>query len=164
MLKNVTALYEYHHSTRNANRSKQIIQACFAHMSQCLDHRPWSLYSWLCQYLSLLTHCLFFSLGKHPRHLNSAENADHCASLKHLYSYISFHWTHFEQSLFQRLVQHVCHWYAWDTNRVFAYINFIRIVLPSHLPKSLKKWNNVCNVIYPQSITHCGKIIFLEQF
>ena len=44
---------------------------------------------------------------------------------------------------FQRLVQHVCHWYGWNTNCVFAYINFFRIVLPSHLFKYLNKWNKV---------------------
>ena len=33
-----------------------------------------------------------------------------------------------------------------------------------HLPKSLNKWSNAFNVIYPQPITHCGAIIFLEQF
>ena len=36
-VKTLRALYEYHQSTHNAYRNKQIIQACFARMSQCLD-------------------------------------------------------------------------------------------------------------------------------
>ena len=35
-VKNLRALYEYHQSTHSAYRNKQIIQACFAHVPQCL--------------------------------------------------------------------------------------------------------------------------------
>ena len=39
LLKYLTALYEYHQPRHKACRNKQIIQACFARMSLCLDHR-----------------------------------------------------------------------------------------------------------------------------
>ena len=97
LFRNPTALYEYHWSIHNAYIIKQIIQVYFARMSPCLDHRPWSLHSWPCQYLSLLIHCLFLTLVKQPRHLYSAENINHYASLKHLYSYIHLFSPHFEQ-------------------------------------------------------------------
>ena len=42
-VKTLTALYEYHQSTQSAYRNKQIIQACFARMSQCVDHKTYIL-------------------------------------------------------------------------------------------------------------------------
>ena len=36
--KNLTALYECHRHRHNAYRNRQVIRACFARMSQCLDH------------------------------------------------------------------------------------------------------------------------------
>ena len=38
--KDPTALYECHQPRHNVYRNRQIIRACFARMSQCLDHRP----------------------------------------------------------------------------------------------------------------------------
>ena len=40
LFRNLTALYEYYWPRHNACRNKQISRACFARMSQCLDHRP----------------------------------------------------------------------------------------------------------------------------
>ena len=95
LFRNPTVLYEYYQSTHNTDRNRQIIRVCFARMSPCLHHGPYSLHSWPCQYL--LINCLFLSLQKHPGHVYSAENTNHHAFLKHLYSYIYFFWPHFEQ-------------------------------------------------------------------
>ena len=40
LFRNPTALYKCHQPTHNAYHNRQIIQACFARMSPCLDHRP----------------------------------------------------------------------------------------------------------------------------
>ena len=40
LFKNLTALYECHRPRHDAYRNKQIIHACFARMSICLDYKP----------------------------------------------------------------------------------------------------------------------------
>ena len=83
LFKNATALYEYHQPRHIAYRNRQIIQACFASMTQRLDHRSLSLLSKPCQYLALLIQYPSLFLKKHPKHPYDAENADQYVSSKH---------------------------------------------------------------------------------
>ena len=94
--KTLTAFYEYHQSKHSAYRNNQIIHACLAYMSQCLDHRLKNPRFWHCQYLPLLINCLFLSFGKHLKLSYIAQNTNHYASLRHLYSYIYFSLSYFD--------------------------------------------------------------------
>ena len=114
--------------------------------------------------------CLFFTARKRqffhthtfpgPAYLTDILHSNHHISRRH-YNYsadvLLVYLDISHKYLLVKIIQAFCfssrtclalsHWYIWNTNCGFAYINLIRIVLPSLLPKCLNKRNNVCNVI-----------------